>query len=113
VNHDHLLLLSRRLRSFTAVAFVELAKPSNVGVMKSGAIVTYLAVHHHGDLMLHDPAGYRHASPADVAQLTGLHESTVGEHLAALARRGLLVRIAISVRRVGYRPVAQAEEWLA
>ena len=113
MDREEMLALAGKLRSLTAAAYALLSSPDQpYALTKPGAALVFLTVHHHGDLMLHSPAGYRNTSASDVAQLTGLHESTVARHLAELARRGQLVRVELGPRRVGYRPRAWAESWV-
>jgi DNA-binding MarR family transcriptional regulator len=106
------LVLSRRLRSLTSVAFIVLSERRRAGSVGTGEALTFLAVHQHADLMLRKPHGYSYTTPTDVAQLTGLDEKTVCSHLARLARQGLLIRRTVGARRVGYRPPTAAERWL-
>lgn len=111
MDYQQLVDLSPKLRSFTAAAYSVLAALDPA--LKPGQAVVYLAVHHHGDLMVHAAEGYRNTSASDVAQLVGLDPSTVARRLAALARRGLLARLPLGARRIGYRPLAEAESWLS
>ncbi|XTZ13909.1 hypothetical protein ACQSSU_20645 [Micromonospora echinospora] len=101
--------LTRRLRTFTAGAFATLCRSEN---MKPTRQFVYLGLHHHADLMLRHPDGYRHTTAADVASLIALHKSTVSGHLAALARIGAIARVDTGRRDVGYRPLPEMARWV-
>ena len=101
--------LARRLRTFTAGAFVLLAGSTN---LKPTRQLVYLAVHQHADLMLRHPDGYRHTAAGDVAALIVLDRSTVSGHLAALARSGVIARVDTDSREVGYRPIPEMADWV-
>ncbi|MEU3455598.1 hypothetical protein ABZ671_18655 [Micromonospora sp. NPDC006766] len=106
---EQLEQLARRLRTFTAGAFVVLAKSESI---KPTRQLVYLTVHQHADLMLRHPDGYRYTTAGDVAALIVLDRSTVSGHLAALSRTGVIARVDTNGREVGYRPLPEMAAWV-